>query len=189
MKKYFFFLIFIMICISTNAQKNINFDNEVDSINKILTQNKVAYYIGYKTEGVNGKMKFITFEKDGVVKVHNSICCNNKTTTCICQTQIPYFNLLAVDNWEIYDGYAYLKDKENLSIGRIYGLKKEAFTKLKIHFNSLRKLSLQYLNKREIKLIVVKKNYKKNRDDLPDSKITIKKINAEKEVLRKKLRE
>ena len=158
----------------------MEFNKHLDSINAILSQNQLAYYVGDGKGTTNSKMKVITVTYSGLVKVFDSICNIHKPNKCICQKQIPTFNLLDVLNWEIQEGYMILKDKENQSIGRIYGLKKDDFFRVKTQFDLLHFWCIAYLEKEK----KVKQDYIKKRDDLPNPKNNAKKIATEKEVVK-----
>jgi hypothetical protein len=166
MKKPLFLFVLLIICFSSKAQEVMEFNNHCDSINSILSQNQLAYYVGDGKRATNSKMKVISVAYSGTVNVFDSICTIHKHNKCICQKQIPTFNLLDVFNWEIQEGYVFLKDKENQSIGRIYGLKKDDFFRLKTQFDLLRLWSISYIEKEK----KIKQDYIKKRNYLPEPK-------------------
>ena len=167
---------FIFLCYSVNAQKVIEFNKHRDAINCIVSQNPLSYYVGDGKAATNSKMKMITVAYSGTVGVYDTICTIHKPNKCACQKQIPTFNLSEIFNWEIQEGYMFLRDKENQSIGRIYGLRREDLYQLKSQFDSLRVWWIAYVEKEK----KVKQDYIKKRDDLLDPKLNAKKIAAEK---------
>lgn len=179
MSKFLIAFMFLF-CNLVNAQEIPEFNKHHDSINSILSQNQLAYYVGDGKGATNSKMKVISVAYSGTVQVYDSICTLHQANKCVCQKQIPSFNLLDVCNWEIQEGYVFLRDKENQSIGRIYGLKRDDLQQLKTQFDSLRLWCSSFIDKEK----KVKKEFITRRDALPDSKITKKKIAAEKEAIK-----
>ena len=185
MKTHLLLLMLFIICISTNAQELKIFYKHSKAINAIVSKGQLAYYIGDGKAGTNSKIKLHSIQKSGQVNVFDSICNNHKPNKCICQKQTPSFNLLAIYNFDIKEGYMYLRDINKQCIGRIYGLRSEDLYQLKPHFMALRVWCITYVEKEQ----AVKQAIIKERDDLPNPKNNAKKIalqQAIKQALQKK---
>ena len=138
--------IFLFLTISLNAQQSKSeFQRRVNNINKILKANNLAYYTDNKQNSAfikqisASKQGNITFtysipKAESKINTHNNRelipdCCPPKT--------IRTMNVFAIKKWDIQFSYAYLKDKNNQTYGRIIGIQQTDLYKLKEQFNKL----------------------------------------------------
>ena len=138
--------IFLFLTISLNAQQSKSeFQRRVNNINKILKANNLAYYTDNKQNSAfikqisASKQGNITFtysipKAESKINTHNNRelipdCCPPKT--------IRTMNVFAIKKWDIQFPYAYLKDKNNQTYGRIIGIQQTDLYKLKEQFNKL----------------------------------------------------
>lgn len=113
---------------------SLDFQNAVDSINAILKANPLAYYTDNKQN--SAFIKQIIANKQGIITFTDSIPIperkeNELLPDCCPPKTIRTLDLFAVKKWDIFFPYAYLKDKNNQTYGRIIGIKKQDLYTLK----------------------------------------------------------
>lgn len=124
---------------------NSEFLKTVDSLNVIIKENQLAYYINNKKHG-----EFIieiSVTEQGIVSFTDSIPKSEITaknpdlvSDCCPQKNSRKLDLFAIENWEILFPYANLKDKNNEIQARFIGFKKIDLEKLKEQFEKLKNL-------------------------------------------------
>lgn len=146
MKFRIYFLLFSMSLFAQLPKSQFN--KTVDTINAMLKANSLAYYTDNKQN--SAFIKKISANKQGIMTFTDSIPKSESTTNnaklklqpdCCPPKIIRTLDLLAVKKWEIYFPIAYLKDKNNQTLGRIIGLRKEDLFKLKEQFDTLTTLT------------------------------------------------
>lgn len=121
---------------SANAQQSKSeFHKTVDSINSILRENKLAYYMDTNNNG--RYMKKIHVSQYGKVTVMDSIRADTIVPYDMCHKLVVTFNLFEIKKWDILFPYTYLKDKNGKTCGRIIGIQKADLFKLKEQFDKL----------------------------------------------------
>ncbi len=120
----------------------------IDSINAIIKANTLAYFTDNQQN--SAFIKKISANEQGIIMFTDSIPKLESTTNnakqklqpdCCPPKRIRTLDLLAVKKWEIYFPNAYLKDKNNQTLARIIGLRKEDLFKLKEQFYILTTLT------------------------------------------------
>jgi len=143
--RLYWILILLLATGTTNAQNtSSDIHKIVDSINAILKANSLAYYTDNQQN--SAFIKKISANEQGIITFTDSIPKSESTTNnakqklqpdCCPPKRTRTLDLLAVKKWEIYFPNAYLKDKNNLTLGRIIGLRKEALYQLKTQLDQL----------------------------------------------------
>lgn len=142
---FYWILILLLATGSTYAQNTSSEIHKiVDSINAILKVNTLAYFTDNQQN--SAFIKKISANEQGIITFTDSIPKYESTTNnakqklqpdCCPPKRIRTLDLLAVKKWEIYFPNAYLKDKNNQTIGRIIGLRKEDLYQLKTQLDQL----------------------------------------------------
>lgn len=150
--KFYWLLISFIGIVSINAQTSKSeFQKTVDSINAIINANKLAYYISDKQHSEH--ITRINATQQGMINFTDSIpkpeidtlvnydknakkrpvlipdCCPPKNSRTL--------DLFAINRWDIYFPYAYLKDKDSETLAKFLGFKKLDLYKLKEQFDKL----------------------------------------------------
>lgn len=146
----FYWLFIAVLGVGSIQAQNTNseFQLAVDSINAILKANSLAYYTDNNKN--SAFIKKISANEQGIITFTDSIPKSESTTKdskpkllpdCCPPKTIRTLDLLSIKQWEIYFPNAYLKDKNNQTLGRIIGLRKEDLYKLKEQFDTLTTLT------------------------------------------------
>lgn len=142
----FHFLISFIGIYTINAQTpNPEFQKTVDSLNFIIKENHLAYYINNKKHG-----EFIikiSATEQGVVSFTDSIPKSEMTgkkpdlvSDCCPQKNSRKLDLFDIENWEYAYPYLNIKSKNNEVYARFIGFKKLDLEKLKEQFEKLKTL-------------------------------------------------
>ncbi len=146
----FYWLLIVLLGFGSIQGQNTNseFQLAVDSINAILKANSLAYYTDSNKN--SAFIKKISANEQGIITFTDSIPKSESTTNnakqklqpdCCPPKTIRTLDLLSIKQWEIYFPNAYLKDKNNQTIGKIVGLRKVDLYKLKEQFDTLTTLT------------------------------------------------
>jgi hypothetical protein len=142
----FYWLLIVLLGFGSIQAQNTKseFQQAVDSINAILKTNSLAYYTDNNKN--SAFIKKISANKQGIITFTDSIPKSESATKdskprllpdCCPPKTIRTLDLLSIKQWEIYFPNAYLKDKNNQTLGRIVGLRKEDLMQLKTQLDQL----------------------------------------------------
>jgi hypothetical protein len=167
-------LFFLVLFSFASKAQNSLFIKTVDSINAIIKDNPMMYFMYDKHS--DAFVKKISVTEEGVISFADSIAPaivsanSNKVIVlpdCCPQKNSRTLNILIVKKWDIHFPNAYLYDENNERIGRIIGLKKTDMEHLKVQFDLLQSLCLDYVMKRgEAKEKAIAERYRCDELDL-----------------------
>ncbi|MGA9638545.1 hypothetical protein [Flavobacterium sp.] len=142
--KFYSLLISLIGIVSINAQSfKSDFDKTIDSINRIIKANKLAYYnSGYITK-ISVTEQGIVHFTDSIPKPEIPTATATATTKrefisdCCPRKNSRTLHLFAIKEWSIHFPYLYLKDENNETFAKFLGFRKPDLEKLKDQFNKL----------------------------------------------------
>lgn len=146
----FHFLISFIGIYTTNAQTpNPEFQKTVDSLNFIIKENHLAYYINNKKHGefitkISATEQGIISFTDSIPSVAEPKISDKKrpvlVSDCCPQKNSRKLDLFDIENWEYAYPYLNIKSKNNEIYARFIGFKKLDLEKLKEQFKKLKTL-------------------------------------------------
>lgn len=146
---YFFAIVTMFFAFGFGKTPDFRIQKTVDSINAIIKENKLAYYVSNKQ--YSAYITKISVTKQGTVHFTDSIPKPEITTIaesatsklvlvsdCCPPKNSRTLDLFAIHKWNIHFPYLYLKNKRGEIFAKFIGFKKADLEKLIEHFEKLK---------------------------------------------------
>ena len=130
---------------------DLRIQKTVDTINAIIKENKLAYYVSNKHYSafitkISATEQGIVHFTDSIPKPETAALPTNATkkieliSDCCPPKNSRTIDVFAIHKWEIHFPYLYPKDENNKTIGKFIGFKKADLKKLIEQFEKLKSL-------------------------------------------------